>query len=108
MNKIKQTLKELGIMPNVKGYHYLATAIEMVANDFRKKETVYSWIGLYRIIANKHNDTSGNNVERCIRKAIYDAVEARTELFDKLFLTNNHSNSAFIAIVAEYIVEEEK
>ena len=102
MNKIKQTLKELGIMPNVKGYHYLATGIELCINEFNTRGRVDSWMWIYAKIA-KVYDTTVARVERCIRTAIEKATQ--TELYQKVILES--INSAFIALVAEYIMEEE-
>lgn len=102
MNKIKRTLKELGIMPNVKGYHYLATGIELCINEFSAYGGVHSWMWIYTKIAKVH-DTTVARVERCIRSAIEKAT--RTELYQKVIL--ERTNSAFIALVAEYIMEEE-
>jgi two-component system response regulator (stage 0 sporulation protein A) len=99
--KIKNTLKDLGIMPNVKGYHYLATGIELCINEFKTHGRVDSWMWIYTKIA-KAYDTTVARVERCIRSAIDKAM--RTELYQKVIL--EHTASAFIALVAEYIMEE--
>lgn len=102
MNKIKQTLRKLGIMPNVKGYHYLATAVELCINEFLHYGNVDSWMEIYSKIA-KDYDTTSSRVERCIRSAIEKAT--RTELYQEVILES--TNSAFIALVAEFILEEE-
>ena len=102
MNKIKQTLRKLGIMPNVKGYHYLARAIDLCINEFYANGKVDSWMWIYAKVAEEY-DSTVSRVERCIRSAIEKAM--RTELYQKLILDS--TNSAFIALVAEYIMEEE-
>lgn len=101
MKKIKDTLKKLGIMPNVKGYHYLATAIEMCIFEFRNNRQVDSWMNMYYDIAMQYG-TTRPRVERCIRSAIEKATQ--TELYLKVI--RDRTNSAFIALVTEYIMEE--
>jgi two-component system response regulator (stage 0 sporulation protein A) len=101
MKQIKDTLKELGIMPNLKGYHYLADAIELCIEEVKTRKSVSSWMWIYRKVARIHN-TTPSRVERCIRNAVDKATQ--TELYKKIIYES--ANSAFIALVAEYVMEE--
>lgn len=105
--KIKDTLKKLGILPNVKGYHYLVTGVELALIEFQKKQVVQSWTDLYRIIAVRHLNCSSSTVERCIRSAIDTARDMETALFKELIAPYEICNSSFMAIVAEYVLEEQ-
>lgn len=101
MKQIKDTLKELGIMPNLKGYHYLADAIELCIEEIKAHKSVSSWMWIYQKVARIHN-TTHSRVERCIRNAVDKATQ--TELYKKIIYES--TNSAFIALVAEHIMEE--
>lgn len=107
--KIKQTLKELGIRPDLDGYRYIVDAVQymLAANNFTGLGVwnVYSAVG-------KKYGKSEYQVERCIRTAIeriYDTCEpdaiasvfgSRTRM-DKGKLTNKE----FLWTLADYIAD---
>ena len=102
--EIKEVLRELGIRVNVKGYHYLAEAIQYrIDAGFGKKDTCI----MYRVIAHRHGDT-----EICVERAMRSAITAcfqrgNLELIDKFFRYTHNANgtvpvSTFVATLAEY------
>ena len=106
--KISSILKQLAILPNLLGYHYLKEAIDMMLKD----STV---IGLgvtkvmYPSIANKFN-TTPNRVERAIRHAversfIYGDIDLIETIFGYGVSPNRGkaTNSEFIGCVSEHI-----
>ena len=99
--KIKDTLKDLGIMPNIKGYYYLVDAVELCINEVKNSKSVKSWMWIYTKVAKIH-ETTVARVERCIRSGIEKAIT--TDLYRKVI--RESTNSAFIALVAEYVMEE--
>lgn len=100
--KIKNVLKDLGITPNIKGYHYLAEAISIRAkaneeNDFNKPQ-----MELYREVAEKFKTTS-SRTERAIRHAIGQSISRNNTMYIKFFGNERVTCSHFIARMAEYI-----
>ena len=103
-NMIRWELNCLQIPPNLRGHHYLAYAIEQVANDpIRVKDVTKD---LYQDTA--HNfDTTWKAVERNIRSAVVvcwnsggqDILRGMTGFQ----LSERPKTAAFIAIVAEYV-----
>lgn len=80
---ITEIIKELGIPANLKGYHYIRYAIELMIND----ATLASGITkvLYPKVAKEFNTTS-LRVERAIRHAIEVGwCRANLEIVDKIF-----------------------
>lgn len=106
--KIKKLLQELGVTPDIKGYHYLAEAIAIKAranqnNDFAKKHTI-----IYEEVAEKF-ETTYARVERAIRHAVGKAFGTMSITLRNLFGTvinqkiGKVTNSCFISMVAEHI-----
>lgn len=103
--EIKELLRELGIRVNVKGYHYLAEAIQYrIDAGFGKRDTCI----MYRTIAHRHGDTE-TRVERAMRAAITTCFQrGNLELIDKLFgytvgTAGTVPVSTFVATLAEYV-----
>lgn len=105
--KVCEILKEVGMPANIKGYHYLKSAIILAYND----PTILDYITpkLYPEVA-KEFHTTWRNAERCMRQAIERVFErGNMEKIFKIFkYTVSHkkgklTNSEFIAGVVEYI-----
>ena len=62
--KIQDTLLELGVTPNLKGFNYICDAVEMINKEGRIKVTY-----IYDKIARDNNEKT-MRVERAIRHAI--------------------------------------
>ena len=62
--KIQDTLLELGVTPNLKGFNYICDAVEMINKEGRIKVTY-----IYDKIARDNNENM-MRVERAIRHAI--------------------------------------
>lgn len=105
---IHKKLLELGISTNLKGYHYLRTAIRVIVNELDGKYPD-KIVPFYSDIAKIH-DTSGMRVERAIRYAIetgYNNVGASVyyEVFGNSTSSDRSkpTNSQFISTVVETI-----
>ncbi|MBQ8527190.1 MAG: sporulation initiation factor Spo0A C-terminal domain-containing protein [Lachnospiraceae bacterium] len=66
-NYITKLMLELGVPAHLKGYHYIRTAVLMVADNMELVSSVTKL--LYPDVA-KQYDTTGQKVERAIRNAI--------------------------------------
>lgn len=106
--RIKETLKELGVSPNLCGYHYLEEAISSVMDD---PALVRGGITrkLYPHLAEKF-ETTPFRVERAIRHAIeVSACRGNIKLIEKIFSYTTDlnkgkaTNSEFIVTVADYL-----
>lgn len=102
---VSDVLKELGVSPALKGYHYARHAICLILES-RNSDRITK---LYSYVAEEFNSTYPK-VERCIRNA-----------FDKMMLSGNHdaiikifgscasvddgrlTNSQFIYGIVDYI-----
>lgn len=101
--KTKKLILSLGIMPNLRGFRYLGSAIEIYADH---KGQISITKELYPAVAELHN-TTGIRVERAIRNAISklgDNVPMH-EVVDILgtppgALSGTYKNSEFIALCA--------
>ncbi len=103
--KIKRTFKELGIHPDLKGYHYAVKAVMLIKSDFDNGKAPRPFVKLYKEVAEKF-ETSSIGVERCIRHSIEIAEEKNTDAFKYLFGNiNNVTVSIFICVVAEHIAD---
>ena len=105
-NVIRRELNCLQIPPNLRGHHYLAYAIEQVANDPRRVKGVTK--DLYQDTA--HNfDTTWKAVERNIRSAVIacwnsSGQETLREMTG-FQLSERPKTAVFIAILAEHVME---
>lgn len=106
--RIKETIKELGVSPNLCGYHYLAEAISLAIDDPALIHGQVTKV-VYPHIAKKFK-TTPTRVERAIRHAIeVSGQRGNVELIEKVFsYTTDYNrgkatNSEFIATVADYL-----
>lgn len=106
--KISAILKQLGILPNLLGYHYLREAISMMLKDNSLISMGVTKI-LYPEVGNKFNAT-GSQVERAIRHAVERVfLYGDLNLIESIFgsgcspTRGKATNSEFIACVSEYI-----
>ena len=104
---IVNTLLNLGISPNTKGYHYLSDGI-LICVTSEGKLTVCSK-DLYSKLAESYN-TSECSIEKAVRHAIksgwYRHDEALAELIFMNTLQSENdipTNSVFISTIAEWI-----
>lgn len=100
--EIKAVLKKVGITPDIKGYHFLAEAIELKMNgsfDLKQME-------LYSEIAEKNN-VSASSVERAMRYAVDSIDKYKTPFFQDHFdIGRKLSVATFVSLVAEYLETE--
>ena len=104
--RLNSVLTRLGIKPNLKGYQYLKTAVELCLEDREELDGVTK--RLYPSIAKKHK-TSADKVEHAIRHAIGSSWE-RGALEEQTRLFGYHSkegkrptNSEFIVGIVDYV-----
>ena len=105
--QIMFVLNQIGVPPHIKGYHYLASAIELAVNEPPAMEKVTKQ--LYPTIAEEF-ETTPSRVERAIRHAIeiaiYDPDKKAIQTINSMFNTNypltlpKLTNSEFMAIIA--------
>ena len=101
--KIKSVLRQLGITPDLKGYHYTEKAVIMLHEDFERGNVSRGTTKIYGEVG-KHFGTTAQSIERCIRHSVYVARCNETELFDYLFGNlKTVTVSNFISVLAEYI-----
>ena len=105
-NMIRRELHSLQIPPNLRGHHYLAYAIEQVANDpIRVKDITKD---LYQDTAHNFN-TTWKAVERGIRSAVVtcwnSSGQATLRGMTRFQLSERPKTAVFIAIVAEHVTE---
>lgn len=110
---INEMLLKLGIAPHYLGFHYLKKAIEIVKDNFEKKQFIFNYTALYHDVAKEMN-TTASRVERAIRHAIETAFDKPSnpslhKIFDKVIDPDSYkvSNSCFIATIANHLIEEE-
>jgi two-component system response regulator (stage 0 sporulation protein A) len=107
---ISSKLHEIGIYPNLVGYQYIRTAIEMLlekpflANNCR--ENIYSKIA-------KENQSVVFKVEKAINNAIHtswnrDKEQLLSIFKNKIYMKKAPSSRIFITTIAEIIREEER
>lgn len=110
MNKelrIANILKDLGVAANLRGYHYLKNAIELVTNDMSYVQGICK--RLYPEIA-KRFSTTASRVERNIRHAIEtgwlkgdEETEAMLFGYTVSASRGRPTNGEFIGTVADYL-----
>ncbi|MBR6793360.1 MAG: sporulation initiation factor Spo0A C-terminal domain-containing protein [Clostridia bacterium] len=105
--EMKKMLIQMGVSPELKGYHYLAEAITMQRDRFDEGKVVKPCMEVYADIAKAHNDTA-SRVERAMRHAIERAFSHYNEALEDLFHalidldSGKVSNSCFICTMAEH------
>jgi two-component system response regulator (stage 0 sporulation protein A) len=101
--RIAEVLNYLGILPGVKGYYYLKTAVTEVYKDFEKADGVTK--KLYPYIANVYGTDAGK-VERAIRHAIDVSWLKSPEGYNNVFgfkFMKKPTNRQIISQIAEYL-----
>lgn len=99
--KIRELVLKLGITPDLTGYEYIITAIELLMNQKEK-----SMMKLYSDVAEIHNSTPGN-VDRNIRHAVTNILDSfggytlLSEVFHCNLLSEKLPNSKFLALCVE-------
>lgn len=99
-------LRLIGVQPNVRGWRYIITAVELAAAD---EELVHAVTKeLYPAVAAKH-ETTPSRVERCIRSAIeyawtYGSPDAQQHYFGAVVSPEKGkpTNATFIAGLADW------
>lgn len=102
---VSDVLKDLGISPNLKGYHYARSAICRLLED----TTHTDFTNVYYHIADEFNSTY-SKVERCIRFVVDKMMlEGDHDLVIKIFGhcaskdTGRLTNSQFVFGIVDYI-----
>lgn len=105
--EIKNVLIRLGFSPNLRGYKYLCTAINLTLQDNELINRVTK--GLYPKVAEVYGDNT-DSVERNIRHAIKVAYNSKkifeiNNIFASTILTSNEkpTSSQLIALLVEKI-----
>lgn len=101
-DQITDFLKDLGIPIDIDGFVYLKEILLKSISEpgFERSPTVRT---VYPYVARIYNKNDSNAVERCIRHAIYIAVQENTEFFQLLFTpANNIPNKRFIISIVDY------
>lgn len=99
--KIKGVLRDLGITQDLKGYHYIAKAASMIAEDVEKGDIPRGITTIYYEIGN-HFSVTHASVERCMRHCIFVAKRNNQEFFDELFgILKKVTVSIFVSVIAE-------
>lgn len=102
--EVTNLIGQLGIMPNLLGYHYIRKAVMMAVEDSSVLQGMTKV--LYPTIAHEFN-TTPSRVERAIRHSIERAWDRRKgRLLADMFYglvdeTNKPHNSLFISMLAE-------
>jgi len=100
-NKIENALLELGITPDLKGFDYIRSAVEIIQNS---KERMKIVDGLYVDVA-KEFKTTNTKVERAIRNA-FTRLDTKSEAFTKYLNTDKLTNSALLYTLAYRLRED--
>lgn len=103
MNKktIREFVLKLGITPDLSGYEYIISAIELLMN-----KKISSYTSLYVAVAEIHHTTS-SKVERAIRHAVttilnsFGGFDLLQEIFHCSILSEKLPNSKFLALCVE-------
>lgn len=100
IEEIKARLRVLGVSPRLKGYEYLARAIELLAEQKQsfKITELYSYIG-------SEYSTTGSRVERAIRTAVQHTIRnpEAAQMFDTILCYEKAkpTNSDFLFLLAD-------
>lgn len=99
-NKIGNILIELGITPDLNGFNYIITALELIKTVEKVKT-----ITLYGLIAKQYN-TTATRVERCIRSA-FGKMNKKSDVYKKYVGINNPTNGSVLHTLAFRLKEIE-
>lgn len=99
MNKISDVLLELRVRPNLRGYKYLQTAVELVLEDWNR---IYKLRVMYQEIAEIY-DVTPESVWRAMRYAVASRDSTGKDLSWCLRYGRVVNVGAFLALAAEKI-----
>lgn len=108
-DKIRKFVRGLGLTPDIKGYKYIISSIEILCEDMDSLMTKE----VYPTVAKTYNTTSVR-VERVIRHAVdklfnsYESIELLKNVFDCNFSSDHLTNSQFLCLCADTILYNEK
>ena len=110
-SRITDVMHHFGIPRNVKGFHYIRAAIQLVYDDYQHYLNNVT-INLYPDVAEQF-ETEANRVERAIRHAIELGRKSSPHAFGEYFYgdpesKSSVSNSVFIFTVADNLLLEDK
>lgn len=100
--EIREYLIWLGFRPNLNGFDYIASAIELCLEDSNHMHSITS--SLYPSVARLHS-TTASRVERSIRHAISLADEDYNEGFEETFTPYKNcrlTNSLTLYVLLEH------
>jgi two-component system response regulator (stage 0 sporulation protein A) len=94
-------LFKLGITPGIKGYRYMLTALQLIADNPEMLDGVVK--KLYPAIAERHSATP-EKAERCMRHAVIKAWEHKNVTMESIFPGSKRPAVAeFLGMVAEVL-----
>lgn len=99
-NRIGNILIELGITPDLNGFNYIITALELIKTSGNLKI-----IDLYGLVAKQHN-TTVTRTERCIRSA-FRKMDRQSDAYKKYVGINNPKNGSVLHTLAFRLKEIE-
>ena len=99
-NKTGDTLLQLGITPDLKGFQYIIDMVELI-NGGDKSGT----INQYKIIAEKRN-TTYTRVERRVRHAM-EELKPKSKEYERIIGTNAVLNNSRFLYTLAYRLKEE-
>lgn len=99
-NRIGDILIELGITPDLNGFNYIITALELIKTAEKVKTTT-----LYGLVAKQHN-TTVTRTERCIRSA-FRKMDKQSDAYKKYVGINNPTNGSVLHTLAFRLKEIE-
>ncbi len=99
--KIENALFELGITPELKGFDYICSAVEIIQSTEERMKIVD---GLYVDVAKEFKATN-TKVERAIRSA-FTRLDKESEAFNKYLGISNMTNSALLYTLAYRLRED--
>lgn len=105
--EVSKLLRDLGIPANIRGYHYIRTAICLASKDPEILHFITK--DLYPAIA-KEYETTANRVERAIRHAIEKSMtQGYEKMLEEIFSYSYSSkkgkptNAEYIATLVDYL-----
>lgn len=99
--KTENALIELGITPNLKGFDYICSAVEIISKSKGKVKLVD---GVYVDISKEFN-TTASRVERAIRHA-FSKVDIESKAFIEYLGTDKLNNGALLYTLAYRLKED--
>lgn len=107
-DKIRKLVKSLGVTPDLKGYNYIISAIEIICKnniDCKVSKDVYP------VVARMYGSTP-SRVERSIRHCVgklfdsYESIDLLMSTLDCNLETDHLTNSQFLFLCADTILHD--